>query len=395
MINFIPLKQSEEFLPIQNSGGKLSQASVNFKDIFKTVSNNLQKNQDNCTLQDKKVENKVASVVKDNKNSDMSDNSNEVTTRDMQEISEKIEAILKDDKIEAEEMESVIAMIMNFINNVENTISRGQVDGQFVDIQKLFTSLKEKMELLTSKLNGDFSKPKIMENINKILDKLDSLEIKSESHAFKQINFKYIFENSTRTEIKENTELKIEVANISKSITEETIDLSKESPDDKRLKAGDILKGFSIENVRVQNVDNTEFKGDVKHIEIRDIKDIIKIIDNIEMAKNQGVKRLTVQLHPENLGKLEIQLVESGGKINAKIFTDNEQTRFLLVNNIEQMRNQLNSKGIHIDNMEFSFMMANDDKGKRSEKDEKNGLKFGGSLVEETTAQEEINGLYA
>jgi len=304
MINFIPLKQSEEFLPIQNSGGKLSQASVNFKDIFKTVSNNPQKNQDNCTLQDKKVENKVASVVKDNKNSDMSDNSNEVTTRDMQEISEKIEAILKDDKIEAEEMESVIAMIMNFINNVENTISRGQVDGQFVDIQKLFTSLKEKMELLTSKLNGDFSKPKIMENINKILDKLDSLEIKSESHAFKQINFKYIFENSTRTEIKENTELKIEVANISKSITEETIDLSKESPDDKRLKAGDILKGFSIENVRVQNVDNTEFKGDVKHIEIRDIKDIIKIIDNIEMAKNQGVKRLTVQLHPENLGKL-------------------------------------------------------------------------------------------
>jgi hypothetical protein len=188
-------------------------------------------------------------------------------------------------------MESVIAMIMNFINNVENTISRGQVDGQFVDIQKLFTSLKEKMELLTSKLNGDFSKPKIMENINKILDKLDSLEIKSESHAFKQINFKYIFENSTRTEIKENTELKIEVVNISKSITEETIDLSKESPDDKRLKAGDILKGFSIENVRVQNVDTTEFKGDVKHIEIRDIKDIIKIIDNIEMAKNQGCEK--------------------------------------------------------------------------------------------------------
>lgn len=89
--------------------------------------------------------------------------------------------------------------------------------------------------------------------------------------------------------------------------------------------------------------------------DLKDAKDITRLVKTLESTANKGESKLTVTLTPENLGRLEIRLVESGGKITAKFFTDNESSHKMMLSQGEAIKAQLNDKGIVIDNMEFAF----------------------------------------
>lgn len=416
MINFIPLKQSEEFLPNVELFATKGQdkKGINFKDLFGSVS-------EKATLGKNTVQSKTKEVVESQKklNDDFSnkketsfvDMNNDKITSD--EINQKIEAILEDEEITEDELKNLVAMLISFIEQQQNSQLNPatQVTDQFKNIKvkiefafnteqmdrkqlkQLLVDIKETLTDSMSKMKGDLFK---LELIDKIVNKLDSGELKNtvKSNVAEEFLKIKVLKDNIDTGKEGKIELKDfssdllsdnEMVFISNAENEKDTDTKQQFTNNNFDKHVEIIGKHSI---------NVE-KSDVKHIEIKDVKDIIKIVDTIVMAKSQGVKKLTVQLHPENLGKLEIQLVETGGKINAKIFTDNEQARFLLANNLEQMRNQLQSKGIHIDNMEFSFMMANEDKGKQPDKEGKTGFKFGGAVIEDEPEQKQVNGLYA
>ena len=94
---------------------------------------------------------------------------------------------------------------------------------------------------------------------------------------------------------------------------------------------------------------------------------------NVKASVSKGQSKLTVVLTPENLGKLQIQLTETGGKIIAKFLSDNEQTHKLIMAQSDMFKNQLSEKGIVVDNMEFAF---NDTMSKGQNSDEQ-GRKAG------------------
>ncbi len=415
MINFIPLKQSEEFLPnmelFTNKGQ--DKKGINFKDVFGSVSakatlgkNIIQSKTNEVGESQKKINNEISNK----KETALSVKSEKITS---DEINQKIEAILEDEEITEEELKNIVAMLMSFIEQQKNSHldPTTQTTDEFKNIKmkieftfntermdrkqlkQLLVDIKETLTNNMSKTKSDLFK---LELFDKIVDKLDSGDVKFTVQN--NVSEEFLKFKTFKDTLDVGKDGKVELKDLSSEIASdnELILISKvENEGDTDTEQQFTNNNFDkqVEMVGKQSV-NTE-KVDVKHIEIKDVKDIIKIVDTIEMAKSQGVKKLTVQLHPENLGKLEIQLVETGGKINAKIFTDNEQARFLLANNLEQMRNQLQSKGIHIDNMEFSFMMANEDKGKQPEKEGKGGFKFGGAVIEDEVENKQVNGLYA
>lgn len=112
---------------------------------------------------------------------------------------------------------------------------------------------------------------------------------------------------------------------------------------------------------------------------VRDPLDVIQFAKLIENSAANSEKKLIVQLKPYELGKVQIELVEQAGKVTAKILTDNEQTRHLFAAQAEQIKEQLSSKGIVIETMEFSF---NDTTGKQagdSAGDAKKGKQYSGN----------------
>lgn len=93
--------------------------------------------------------------------------------------------------------------------------------------------------------------------------------------------------------------------------------------------------------------------------DMRETKDVTRLMKTLEMMANtKGESKLTVTLTPENLGKLEIRLVEHAGKLTAKFFTDNEASHKMMISQGEAIRSQLLEKGIVIESMDFGFKDA-------------------------------------
>ncbi len=110
--------------------------------------------------------------------------------------------------------------------------------------------------------------------------------------------------------------------------------------------------------------------------DLKDAKDVTRLIKTIESAASKGESKLTVTLRPDDLGRLEIRLVETGGKINAKFFADNETSYRMMLSHSEAIRSQLAEKGIVIDNMEFAF---NDTTSKQGTAEDRRSGKYNGN----------------
>ena len=116
---------------------------------------------------------------------------------------------------------------------------------------------------------------------------------------------------------------------------------------------------------------------------MKEPRDIERLVRTMQSSVSKGESKLTVTLTPENLGKMEIQLSESGGKITAKFLSDNENSHKLIMAQSDLLKNQLSEKGIVVDNMEFAYNDAmskqqnNDEQGRRTSKQAQKGKSFG------------------
>lgn len=139
---------------------------------------------------------------------------------------------------------------------------------------------------------------------------------------------------------------------------------------------------------------------------VKDVRDIERLVRTMQSSVSKGQSKLTVVLTPENLGKLQIQLTETGGKITAKFLSDNEQSHKLIMAQSDMMKSQLSEKGIVIDNMEFAFNdtmskgQNGDEQGKRAgRQSQQKGRNFkdNGNDLEVGTevANKKASGIYA
>lgn len=130
------------------------------------------------------------------------------------------------------------------------------------------------------------------------------------------------------------------------------------------------LKSSSEANAKYETAQTKEAQTPYN---VKDVRDIERLVRTMQSSVSKGQSKLTVVLTPENLGKLQIQLTETGGKIIAKFLSDNEQTHKLIMAQSDMFKNQLSEKGIVVDNMEFAF---NDTMSKGQNSDE-HGRKAG------------------
>ena len=138
---------------------------------------------------------------------------------------------------------------------------------------------------------------------------------------------------------------------------------------------------------------------------MKEPRDIERLVHTMQSSVSKNQSKLTVMLTPENLGKMQIQLSESGGKITAKFLLDNENSHKLIMAQSDLLKNQLAEKGIVVDNMEFAYNDAmskqqhNDEQGRRTSKHAQKGkgLRNQENDVEVGTevANKKATGIYA
>ncbi|HWR04059.1 MAG TPA: flagellar hook-length control protein FliK [Humidesulfovibrio sp.] len=81
-----------------------------------------------------------------------------------------------------------------------------------------------------------------------------------------------------------------------------------------------------------------------------------KVLDQVSEALlkdlGQGRKQMTVQLDPENLGKVQVMLQVKGKEISAVIQTEDAQTAAMLSSNMESLKKTLEDQGLTVQNLE-------------------------------------------
>ncbi len=73
-----------------------------------------------------------------------------------------------------------------------------------------------------------------------------------------------------------------------------------------------------------------------------------QMINKLDITSLGNSKEITMELSPKELGHLSIKLVESNGVLVANIRVDNEKTKDLLLNEVAQLKQTLESQGLSV-----------------------------------------------
>jgi flagellar hook-length control protein FliK len=86
-----------------------------------------------------------------------------------------------------------------------------------------------------------------------------------------------------------------------------------------------------------------------------DTMDLIEqIAENVRVNISEGTTSMEMQLNPENLGKVYLQISSKEGVVNANIAASNEQVKLALEAQIADLRQNLSQSGVKVDAIEVT-----------------------------------------
>ncbi|HHX59584.1 MAG TPA: hypothetical protein GX707_02425 [Epulopiscium sp.] len=119
-----------------------------------------------------------------------------------------------------------------------------------------------------------------------------------------------------------------------------------------------------------------------------------QIVERIKVSSLKDEALMSIQLKPEHLGKLSMEVISKQGIMTAHFVVENEKTKAMLEQNIQSLRDSLEDKGLVIQELEVTVgQNQNDDKqtyqspkSNRNISDIINGIMNEDLLEEETQA---------
>lgn len=294
----------------------------------------------------------------------------------------------------------LIANILNIENGINSKLTSKDIELTSDLLEKLSTLAgldKATVEKLLSSLSNNKNKEIVLKDLlsagenfkDEILKKnIDIHNIESSSLEDKLLD-KILLKNKNTLE-----EAKHLLSNI---------DEDKEVNHLKNLNFSDEIKSPFLKDNTISNITVTNNKllvdSNQPVINMNSGTKVNDFIEIIEFIKNGESKKMTVKLEPDFLGKMNIHLTENAGKINAKIFVEQEVVKHYLVANLDSIKQQLNDKGIVIDNMDFMFMGydQNQQEFKEAKNQNNNQFKTGIKINQDEIIEKDrsVSGIYA
>lgn len=105
---------------------------------------------------------------------------------------------------------------------------------------------------------------------------------------------------------------------------------------------------------RVQNAESALEQTQAAY-NTQDTQEIMKqIMDYMKIQLKPGMDRLEMQLHPESLGNLHIQITSRGGEVTAQFHVQNEAVKAALESQIVELKDALKEQGVKVEAVEVT-----------------------------------------
>lgn len=120
----------------------------------------------------------------------------------------------------------------------------------------------------------------------------------------------------------------------------------------------DLLNAIDITN-STDTISQPNFAKTIENIQTQQPKelsstDILAQINkqlNLKHLQDEGTTKINIILKPENLGKINLELINSKDGLTAKMTTDNAQVKELLDKNLNSLKDSLGNQGVSVSNV--------------------------------------------
>lgn len=375
-----------------SSNNEQLELAKNIISTVKTAAENILAQAD--ILSENKVENTVTAEEALVMNTEISDEAVMQTAQVLEDNAENKQPVLLADVL-TESGDDIVKSNNNSMQKladladaaVEESINSKQSDeklSQETAKETLKDTIKESVK--------DTVKESVKDIVKDTVKQTDTVSVKDVQKEFKTANVEVTEslrgESNAKAEIKANTVNFSETGkNLQNNLNQKEMMMTQSnagenfsaSQSDKGNNFNYFLKSSAEAQAKYDTAQSKEAQAPYNMKEPRDIE---RLVRTMQSSVSKGESKLTVVLTPENLGKMEIQLSESGGKITAKFLSDNESSHKLIMAQSDLLKNQLSEKGIVVDNMEFAYNDAmnkqqnNDEQGRRTSKQAQKGKSF-------------------
>lgn len=325
------------------------------------------------------------------------------------EVSRSKNPVKPEDEITDEQIaavsEEVISqikeMIMEKYNITEEQLNvvmnnLGMDSENLLDMATL-TQLVMKLEGVETQ--GDMlTNPDFAKNLKDILSKaeeikntvkLEDIEIEKMLEGVTEVEEKVVKEVTDDVAVVEDeivSEETAETSNVDTVETETTLmtdkNLTEENNDSSGLMKHDNSdKNTSdVKSVNENNMINAQefarkltedLSGKVGETKANDI--VRQVVEQTQLHVKQGVTSLEMQLYPEHLGKVLVQVVTHDGNITAQITAESEAAKSALESQLTLLKENLNNQGLKIENVEVTIASHAFEQNMQGETHDENG----------------------
>jgi hypothetical protein len=121
-----------------------------------------------------------------------------------------------------------------------------------------------------------------------------------------------------------------------------------------------------------------------------------RLTDYIKFIKQENISKAELRLNIEDFGKLKILFTDVGDKINARIYTDNDNVKHLVALAFDNIKDNLVQKGINLSQYDFYHLNKdNQENEKEQNKDERKNSYASKNIEQIEKKLSNINALYA
>ena len=117
--------------------------------------------------------------------------------------------------------------------------------------------------------------------------------------------------------------------------------------------AGNNLMQENLLLNKVQTVETT-FEQSALHMSEQTNEIMDQILDYMKIQLKPDMDQLTMQLHPESLGTLHIQITSKGGEVTAQFNVQNEIVKAIIESQIVELKESLKEQGIKVEAVEVA-----------------------------------------
>ncbi|MBE5963686.1 MAG: hypothetical protein E7252_01930 [Lachnospira sp.] len=343
-----------DFKNLMNNSGKISQES---KDTVVSKDNN-----------PKDMDYLNKSPIADKLNQVANNTAKELTSEMCSEIEQKIKQVLmKSFNVSEEELlEAMNSLGLTYISLLDNTnlaslsmelnnvtesillVTDAELALQFKDITaqlgQIITDFAKELDITPKELESQLL------DIDVVDEEFSIKDVKSEENDVEVKQEAIVNDDSAETEIdinKKDAELTKDNSNSKSSLNYDAKDNSSSEP---KMIVADIVNNLKAD---FATAIATKEYSTTSYIDAMDI--VEQIIDAVKVTNSLEGTGMEIQLNPEHLGKINLNVVAKDGVITAQIAAQDEAVKKILEGQLVTLKENLNNQGLKVEAVEVTI----------------------------------------